>query len=209
MLVIALALPFGNFGNVYAQVDEEKSLSVDYSQFNTESTKDAADKFFQMALDSQKEEEKAQNLKNAAAQYYILSNIDMSDSYPCIQLARIYDLQNNDAYAKAYFYRVLGLNYKDADANFYFAQFYYTRKEYKKALEYYQKALTYGKEEDAQTLKRIGQIYERFSDIPRANYYYKKSLELNPQDSELSVKINENVKQEYEKSGYYKRRLRN
>jgi len=193
---------------VYAFDNEEKNLSVDYSKFNIESTKAAADKLFAAALETEDEDEKAQDLTNAAAQYYILTNLNKADTYPCIQLARIYDLQKNDAYAKAYFYRVLGMNYKNADANFYFAEFYFTRNNYKKALEYYQKAINFGKEPDAATLKKIGQIYERFGDIPRASNYYKKSLELNPQDKELTGKINENAKEEYEKSGYYKRRLR-
>ena len=198
-----------SFQNVYAKADEEKNLSVDYSKFNKETTKNNADVLFQSALAAEDKEAQTQYLKNAASQYYILSNFDKSDSYPCIQLARIYDLQKNDAYAKAYFYRALGLNYKDADANFYFAEFYYTRKRYKKALEYYHNALNCGRKEDALTMKKIGRIYERFADIPRANTYYQKSLELNPQDDELSGKINENILKEYESSGYYKRRLRN
>lgn len=209
---VAIAVIFAISGcEIYAhtQNDNEKSLSVDYSKFNTEAIKSSADKFFQDALDSTDEKEKAENLKNAAAQYYILSNTDKSDSYPCIRLARIYDLQKNDAYAKAYFYRVLGLNYKDADGNFYFAEFYFAREQYEKALEYYQKALSYGRTEDSETLKKIGQIYERFGDIPRASHYYKKSLDLNPKDTELSGKINEKASKEYENSGYYKRRLRN
>ena len=209
-IAIAVVFAISDCG-IYAhtQNENEKSLSVDYSKFNTEAIKNSADKFFQDALNSTDEKEKAGNLKNAAAQYYILSNADKSDSYPCIRLARIYDLQKNDAYAKAYFYRVLGLNYKDSDANFYFAEFYFTREQYEKALEYYQKALTYGRPEDPETLKKIGQIYERFGDIPRASHYYKKSLDLNPNDTELSGKINENAAKEYENSGYYKRRLRN
>lgn len=206
MSALILSVCCGN--GVYAFEDDDKNLSVDYSKFNTEMTRESGDAFFKMALDTDDEDQRAQNLKNASAQYYILSNLDKADTYPCIQLARIYDLQKNDAYAKAYFYRVLGMNYKDADANFYFAEFYYTRKQYKDALEYYQKALTYGKEEDSETLKKIGKIYERFADLPRANLYYKKSLDLNPQDPELYGKINENIKREYEQSGYYKRRLR-
>ena len=204
-----LVYPSLGFQNIYAKADEEKNLSIDYSKFNKEITKNNADTLFQTALTTKDKDEQAQYLKNAAAQYYILSNFDKADSYPCIQLARIYDLQKNDAYAKAYFYRVLGLNYKDKDANFYFAEFYYTRKQYKKALEYYHNALNYGRKEDALTMKKVGQIYERFGDIPRANKYYKKSLELNPQDDELSGKINDNAVKEYESSGYYKRRLRN
>jgi len=209
LAIISALLLSGNYGyNVYALDKEENSLVVDYSKFNAKETRISADRYFQMALESQNNEETQKYLQEAEAQYYILSNLDKADAYPCIQLGRIYDLQQNDAYAKAYYYRALGLNYKNPDANHYFAEFYYKRKQYKKALEYYQNALKYGKTEDSDTLKKLGKIYERFGDIQRTNLYYKKSFELNPKDSELLNKINENVKQEYEKSGYYKRRLR-
>lgn len=194
-------------GCVYSQ-EENKNLVVDYSKFNNESTKNNADNLFQMALNSQTDEERADYLKQSAAQYFILTNIDSSDTYSYIQLGRIYDMQGNDEYAKAYFYRALGINYKDADANSYFGDFYYKRKQFKKALEYYQKSISYQKN-DAKIYKNVGHIYERFGDLPRANNYYKQSLELNPQDSELRLKINEAIREEYDKSGYYKRRLKN
>ncbi len=186
--------------------DGEKNLSVDYSKFNTETTKNAADKFFQTALNAASEEEKNENLGNAAGQYNVLANIDKSDTYPCIQLGRIYDLQGKDLYAKAYFGRALALNSKEPDANFYFGEFYYARNQYQKALEYYQKALLYGKPADKVIYKKIGQIYERFADVKKANFYYNLCLELDPNDEELKRKITQSTVKEYEQSGYYKRR---
>lgn len=194
---------------VLSKEDINQNPIINYSKFNLDETKQTADAFFEKALETQDESEKSEFLKNAVASYYILSNIDKSNSYPCIQLARIYDLQNNDLYAKAYFSRVLGLNSKDADGNFYFAEYYYRRNQYEKALEFYQKALLYGKEADSQTLKNIASIYERFGDIPRANFYYRTSLEKNPEDKTLKDKIDENIVNEYKDAGYFKRRLRN
>ena len=69
------------------------------------------------------------------------------------------------------------------------AEFYNTRKQYKRALEYYNKALMYGMRADASTYKKIGNIYERFGDITRANFYYKESKRLNPRDKNIEDKI--------------------
>jgi tetratricopeptide (TPR) repeat protein len=194
---------------ILANENGSRKLDTEYSKFNTITTKETADKFFQSALNAKSEEEKAENLKNAAAQYYILSDINKSDSYPCIQLGRIYDMQGKDKYAKAYFNRALNLNNKNADANFYLAEFYNSRKQYQKALEHYQNSLLDGRRADAQTYQKIGQIYERFADVKRANFYYNAGLELNPNNKELKRKINKAAVKEYEKSGYYRREIHN
>lgn len=194
---------------VFASKIDSREYNLNYSKFDEATVKTAADKFFKSALSAKSEQEKAENLEKAAAQYYILSNTDKSDSYPCIQLGRIYDLQGNDKYAKAYFNRALNLDNKNADANYYLAEFYNSRKQYQKALEYYQNSLLYGRTADVQTFKKIGQIYERFADVKRANFYYNAGLELNPKDKELKGKINKTAVKEYEKSGYYRRKIRN
>lgn len=194
---------------ILASENGSRKLDTEYSKFNTITTKETADKFFQSALNAKSEEEKAENLKNAAAQYYILSDINKSDSYPCIQLGRIYDMQGKDKYARAYFNRALNLNNKNADANFYLAEFYNSRKQYQKALEHYQNSLLDGRRADARTYQKIGQIYERFADVKRANFYYNAGLELNPNNKELKRKINKAAVKEYEKSGYYRRKIRN
>ena len=208
-IVLLIFLVATNYCLAGTLADNEKSLNVDYSKFNTEATKNTADKFFKIAINAESEEEKKDNLEKASAQYYVLANVNKSDPYPCIQLGRIYDLQGKDLYAKAYFGRALALESKHSDANYYFGEFYYTRGQYQKALEFYQKSLLYGKTADAELYKKIGHIYERFADVKRANFYYNASLELNPKDQELKEKINRSAVKEYEKSGYYKRRVHN
>lgn len=192
--------------NIFAKGIDDENLFVDYSKFNIEKTKQAADDFFKRAQDAQDETKKEEFLKNAAAQYYILSNAETGNSYACIQLARVYDLQKNDKYAKAYFSRALNLNYKDIDANFYFGEFYFKRNNYKKALEYYQKSLLYGKEGDASIYKNIGQIYEKFGDSRRSEYYYKESIRLNPNNNALKEKTKIDLKGNNQNSEYYQRR---
>lgn len=207
-LILLIGIAVFNLNRANAKEDEEKNLVIDYEKFEPESTRQAADDYFEKADSQEDSDSRKEYLKKAAAKYYILSNIDKSDSYPCIRLARVYDKLGKDSYAKAYFYRALGLNYKDTEANIYFAEFYFSRKQYKKAIEYYQKAIAYGYEATPETYKKMGMIYERFGDVKRAVYYYKESLNLNPQDEEIGTKLQELESIDYQNTGYYKRRLR-
>lgn len=193
--------------STFASENENRKLNTDYSKFSATTIADAAEKFFQTALNAKSDEERTENLEKAAAQYYILSNMNKSDSYPCIQLGRIYDIQGNDKYAKAYFSQAIGINSKDINANFYLAEYYYKRKQYQKALEYYQKSLMYGKLPETDIYEKIGYIYQKFADVKRANFYYNAALELDSNNKELRKKVNQSSVNDYEKSGYYQRRL--
>jgi len=188
--------------------EEDESLSVDYSKFNINEIKVAADTFFNNALNETDPKKKEQYLKNATTRYYILSNTDKDNADYYIRLARIYDMRGLDKYAKAYFYNALGVNNKNPDANYYFAEFFYAREKYKKALDYYLKAFSYGyKGEPSALLKKIGYIYEQFGDLSRAEEFYKNSTAINS-DSELNQKIRNIDGANYSSTGYYKNKLR-
>jgi tetratricopeptide (TPR) repeat protein len=189
--------------------DEEDSLSLDYTKFNKNELKTAADGYFNSAINESDETKKNQLLKNATTRYYILTNIEKDNPENYIALGRIYDMRGLDKYAKAYFYNALGLNTKNPNANFYFAEFYYKREKYKQALEYYKKALSYGyKGDSSEMLKRMGYMYEQYGDLDRAVMYYKNSVSMKP-DSELSKKIQNIDGSNYSSTGYGKKRLRN
>ena len=210
ILFCFLVLTFNYFYNQSAaQSSDDKNILLDYSKFDDADSKSKADNYFYLALNSKNEVEKSDYLRQALALYYIVVNIDKADVDSYVKLARIYDIQKNDSYAKAYFYRALGIDFKDVNANFYFGDFYFNRKQYQKALLYYQNSLKYGNNDNFNLYKNLGYIYERFGDLPKASFYYKKSLELNPSDKDLSSKISTSVRDEYDNSGYYKRRIHN
>lgn len=188
-------------------LDEDTVTKIDYSNFNPEEIRQLAKKYFSQAAAETDLNLKHLALKNATVQYTILSNIEKDNIENYIMLGRIYDLRNLDRYAKMNFYNALGINNKDADANYYFAEFYYSRKDYKHALEYYKKSLENGKKEDAQTLKKIGYIYEQYGDLQRAQIYYKKSLSIKT-DEKLNNKIQEIDGLNYPSTGYDKKKLR-
>lgn len=214
-LVIFTAVLIGitcccNYGNsVFSMpVNEEESLSVDYTKFNVEEMKTAAAGYFDNAINEPDEVKRNQYLKNATTRYYILTNVEKDNPDNYIALGRIYDIRGLDKYAKAYFYNALGLDNKNPNANFYFAEFYYKRDKYKQALEYYKKALSYGyKGDSSEMLKKMGYMYEQYGDLDRALMYYKNSVSMKP-DKDISKKIQDLNGANYSSTGYGKKRLR-
>lgn len=179
-LCILTAVLYTCRGTAFAEHLLEKeppSLSVDYSSVNLSATKTKADAYFELAQKTNSDIKRAKYLQKSAAEYYILLNAVSDDIVSCVRLARIYDMQNKDSYAKSYFYHALGLNSKSPEANYYFGDFYYKRKKYIKALEYYDKGLRYGITPDAEKFEKLGIIYERLGDSQRATSYYKRASE--------------------------------
>ena len=197
-----------NNKTVAVPLDEEESLSVDYTKFNVNEIKTAADGYFQSALKEEDKEKREQYLKNATTRYYILSNTDKGNVKYYTILGRIYDMRGYDKYAKAYFYNALGINDRDPDANYYFGEYYYSRNNYKLAIKYYQKALACGfKQEPSELLKKMGYIYEQYGDLQRAAAFYKNSVASKP-DVQISKKIQDIEGANYSSTGYDSKRIR-
>lgn len=182
-VVTAFAVTIYSCGSVFAEHLIEKdtpSLSVDYSNVNLSETKTKADAYFELAQRTDSNTKRAKYLQKSASEYYILVSASPDDIDACIRLARVYDMQSRDNYAKSYFYHALGLNGKSPEANYYLGDFYYKRKKYIKALEYYDKAFRYGISPDAEKYKQLGMVYEHLGDSVRATNYYKRAANFKP-----------------------------
>ena len=188
----------------YGTVHYDKSNNViDYSQFNREQTLKFADLFFDRAIKSENEDFKKELLDEAVGQYFILSKIDPNDLHVLIQLGRIYDYKHKNNYAKGYFYQALEINKNYAPANYYFGDYYYSRKDYKKALYYYEIAFKNGYKENYDVLIKMATMYEKLGDLLRANQYYKKAFLIKRDKSEIADKIREMEDINYKNTGYY------
>lgn len=186
---------------------EEQSLCIDYTKFPTSELKILAENNFGNALKESDKVKKENYLKSASVQYSILAKINPDDIDNYIKLGRIYDMRSLDKLAKANFSNALGIDIKNTMANYYFAQFYYDRKNYKKALFYYHKAFENGYKQDFETLKKVGYIYEQYGDLQRAILYYKKCNKIKS-DLELNKKIQEIEGLNYSSTGYDKKKIR-
>ncbi len=179
---------------------------IDYSKIDKEPTLKLADYYFEKALNSRDDAEKKEFLLKASGQYFILTQKDPKDLYSMVQMARVYDYENQNSFAKAYFYKALKIDKKNAATNYYFGEYYYRRDDYKRALYFYNTAFENGYKENFSVLIKMALMYEKLGDLLRANQYYKKAYLVKPNSSALPDKIRELESLRYQNTGYYNRR---
>ncbi len=202
--LIALILTINTAQAVeFGEVKYDKNTFIDYSKIDKGSTAKLADFYFEKALNSKDESEKKSYLQKASGEYFILNQIDPKDIYPIVQMARVYDYENKNSYAKAYFFRALKIDKTNAATNYYFGEYYYTRNDYKRALYFYNKAFENGYKENFTVLIRMANMYEKLGDLLRANQYFKKAFLVNPNSQALPEKILEIEGINYKNTGYY------
>ena len=178
---------------------------IDYSKVNKESTKKLADFYFNKAINEKNKKTQSEYLQKASGDYFVWTQIEQDNIYPIVQMARIYDLENKNSYAKAYFFQALKIDKNNPSTNFYFGDFYLYRKDYTKAVYFYNKAFDNGFKENYDVILKMANIYEKLGDLLRANQYYKKAFLLRPDNSRLPDKIREIERLKYQNTGYYKR----
>ena len=161
-----------------------------------------ADFYFDKALNTQNEDEQKEFLQKASGNYFILTQLVPDNIYANVQLARVYDYEKQDSFAKAYFFKALRINKKDPITNYYFGEFFYTREEYTKAIRFYNIAFENGQSENNDVVLKLAIMYEKLGDLLRANMYYKKAYLVNP-TKELANKIREIESIKYRNTGYY------
>lgn len=142
-------------------------------------------------------------LQEAMRYYYMVSIINPGLVDAQLGLARLYDEMNIDNFAQKYFFVSLDLDNHNPKSNFYFAQYYYKRNDFIKALSYYKKAYDYGYSKNYETNYQMGVIYEKLADIKSAIKFYKSALKLKPKNSELADKIRLLDELNYSESQYY------
>jgi len=189
----------------YGTVKYDDAL-LDYSKFSKSEFSKTADFYFKQALKTKDSEQKKQLLQVASGQYFILSNLDKNDLHPLVQLGRIYDEENQNNYAKAYFFRALEIDKNDSATNYYLGEFYYTRHDYKRALNYYNIAFKNGFTQDYDILLKLAGIYEKLGDLQKANQYYKKAFIIKHSDADVADKIRELEDIKYKNTGYYNKK---
>lgn len=176
---------------------------IDYSNINKASTEKLADFYFNKALNTKDKNEKSELLQKASGEYFVLTKLEPENLHPLVQLARVYDYENKNSYSKAYFFRALKIDKKNAATNYHFGDYYFARDEYKKALYFYNTAFENGYKENYDVLLKMAVMYEKLGDLLRANQYYKKAYLVKPENLELPDKIREIESLRYKNTGYY------
>lgn len=189
------------FGSVHY-----KDAFIDYSKIDKDLTVKRADYYFNQALNTEDKDERKALLQKAGGEYFILTRIDSKNLYAIVQMARVYDYENQNSYAKAYFFKALKIDKLNASTNYFFGDFYFSRDDYKRALYFYNTAFENGYKENFDVLIKMATMYEKLGDLLRANQYYKKAFLIKPDNSELPDKIREIEGLRYRNTGYYNKR---
>ncbi len=142
-------------------------------------------------------------LELAMRNYYLATKIDGSLMEAHLGLARVYDAMNLDRLSKKYFFDALNLGTYNPKTNFYFANFYYKRADYLKALSYYKIAYEHGYSKNYELNYKIAIIYEKIADIESAKEFYNRALKLRPNEESLAEKIRILDELNYGNSQYY------
>lgn len=203
--VIALAIGSPVLAVEFGTVKYNDAV-IDYSVIDETSVLKNAEYYFEQALDSSDQTTRLNFLQKASGEYFILTRIEPQNINYMVQLARIYDLEDNNSFAKEYFFNALKIDKKNARTNYYIGEYYYRRNEYTKALHFYNIALENGHGENYEILIKMALAYEKLGDLLRANQYYKKAYIINPGNTILSGKIREIEQLKYKNTGYYKKR---
>lgn len=152
---------------------------------------------------AQSNTDKSFYLQEAMRYYFLLLQAVPNSVEANIGLGRVYDYMKQDRIAQKHFFTALNINNCDAMANYYFANYYYSRNEFISALNYYKKALSCGYPSNYEINIRIGSVYEKLADIESAKKHYESALKLIPSNFELNEKVKILNGLNYNQSQYY------
>ena len=175
----------------------------DYTTLDKTPVINDADMYFDIALNIKDHEEKKRFINLALGKYFLASKIAPDEPRTYVQLARLYDEMQKDTLAKSYFFHACNLETNDPYTNFWFGEFYFKRKDFRKALMYYNKAYNNGYADNYTLNLRLAEIYEKFADLSNALKFYGTTYSLNQQDAKLREKIQAIGDLNYESSEYY------
>ena len=168
----------------------------DYKKIQSEPILVEADSQLQQALLLEDSEEKNILLHKAMKNYYILLKIN-PDNVDCLnKRGLIYDIQERNLLARSFFSRSLNIDKDNPNTNFLVGDYFYKRRDFKRALKYFSVALENGYS-NYDIKYKLGIIYEKLGDMCNAKRFYQEAYELDVTQEFLLEKI-ENIPEEHD-----------
>ncbi len=162
-------------------------IPVDYSNLSELDLNLRARDYFHNALQV-KDGIVTEDITNALMIYSILQNKNPEHTEYPVKIGILYDKIGKDRYAKGNFARAIQVNHNNPKPYFYYAEFYYKRQSYRKALKYYKDAYRLGFDTHYETLYKMGDIYEKLGDTQLALKLLKEA-QLQSPNAEIDNKI--------------------
>ncbi len=186
-------------------IDSAKEILSKYvkPKINKEKIEKEADNYFYMGLENPDKTTKDAYLSMALEKYMLLLKYDSKNPILATQVGAIHDNLGHSSIAKEYFNRAVNLENLNPFANFYYAEYYFVKKEYNNALKHYLVAYNNGYSNLYEVNLKLATVYEKLGDLDKAKYYYQISQHLNPElDEGISKKIQVLNKAYYSKSDF-------
>lgn len=161
------------------------------------------DKNFRLYENAISQSDKNFYLDEAMKYYFLVSKINKESIGAQIGLGRVYDKKNMDKFAQKHFYNAINIDENNPEANLYFADFFYKRKNLITAEQYYKNAYKYGYSYNPQLNYKMGTIYEKLADIESAKKFYSIAFKLSHSREEIIDKIRLLDELNYSQSQYY------
>ncbi|MBP3923759.1 hypothetical protein J6E39_00775 [bacterium] len=187
---------------------EYNDVLYDYSNFDVQEVTHEADEIFKKYNSAQTDAERLQLGQNALCKYYLLTKIDYENIYPFVQLARLYIDKNKKRFAKEYLSTALNLDNQNAYANYYYGEYYFKYRDYRRALKHYLIAYNNGYRNLYDLNLKMAIIYEKLGDIQKSIDFYTQAYKIDSsQNPEISEKIGSLKQLNYDKSEYYSKSI--
>lgn len=168
----------------------------DYSNFDAESIREEADSLLSQAMAESDKNLKDDLLHRAMKNYYILLKISPDNVSVLNKRAFIYDIQERNLLARSYFSRSLNIEKDNPETNFLVGDYFYKRRDYKRALRYFSTAYENGYN-DYDISFKLAVIYEKLGDLCNAKRFYQEAYAIDKTQSFLLEKI-ESIPEENE-----------
>lgn len=166
----------------------EYKLPIDYTKLNEVELEEKANFYYNLAIKNDNTKELTTEMTNALVLYTILTRKFPDNTSYFTKLGSLYDLCNQDIFAKTNFNRAISEDSSRAETYFYYGEFFYRRDALKKALNMYKKAYQKGFDNDYTTVFKIGDIYAKIGDTDAALKYFNIANKILP-SAELENKI--------------------
>ncbi len=168
----------------------------DYSNLDAGPIAAEAESLLEQALVETDKNVKNDLLHRAMKNYYILLKITPDDVNVLNKRALIYDLQDKNLLARSYFSRSLNIAKDNPETNFLVGDYFYKRRDFKRALKYYSAAYQNGYNNYDINFK-LAVVYEKLGDLCNAKRFYQEAYSLDGTQNFLIEKI-ENIPEENE-----------
>lgn len=160
----------------------------DYSHLEQEPIQQEADSLLAKALVQNDEQIKNDLLHQAMKNYYILLKISPGNVDALNKRALIYDIQNRNLLAKSFFSRSLNIQKDNPETNYLVGDYFYKRRDFKRALRYFSAAYENGFNNFDINYK-LAIVYEKLGDLCNAKRFYQEAYSLDESRSEILEKI--------------------